>query len=183
MPRASEILTVIEEASFALWQPVFPAACADSMLLELERAASWRPEMGGFYELDALAGVDSFITRYSSEFAAAAEEAHHRACQWLKVGLTREAGVRVHRFRSGTGAALHSDSAEAGVRLVIFLSQCESNFGGALIFADPQTCEGRVVQAKHNLGVLFPTNSQLQHGVTEQRHGMRYSIVFGFRFT
>lgn len=169
------------EGAFQLWDGVFPATGADAILAALDAAPAWRRESADFYAFDALAGADAFVRQFEREFAAVAREAHARARDWLGVALVRDAGVRIHRFTAGTGAALHSDAAEPGVRLVVFLGRDTPEEGASLVFADPVTRQGSVVPARHNLGVLFPTESGLHHGVTELGAGRRYSIVFSLR--
>lgn len=168
------------QAGLLQWDGVFSAPVARSMLLELEARRAWQREASSFHALDLLTGVDAFAGSFGSELREVARRAHARAQQEWGLRLAREASVRVHRFGAGTGAALHSDAGEPGARLVSFLAGPDAGDGGALVFADPRTRCGRVIEPRHNCGILFPTESGLQHGVTEQREARRYSIVFAF---
>src|SRR5262249_31577342 len=147
----------MEGAAFALWRSVFSEGCADSILGALERAREWRRETGDFYELDVLRCVDGLVGSFTAEFVGVATEAHQRATMWLGKRFNRSANIRAHRFVCGTGAALHSDALEPGVRLVTFFSRASPEWGGALVFADPETRQAQLIKARHNLGVLFST--------------------------
>jgi len=156
-----------------------PVEIADALRDSLEKATSWFHVRQSFYEVDVLANLDRESIFRRPEVAVLLGRVRDCAESELGLRLSRRAQLHVHRFTKGTGAGLHSDSGESGARLVVFLEGgWQEGDGGELLLVNNGGVRGKLISPRHNTAVLFLTEAGSLHAVTEQRSGVRYSLVF-----
>ena len=150
------------------------------ILSELENQTNWIRVKRHLYELDVLEQISSApISYHEPDILEFLDKVHKCISDQFGIVLDRKVQLHIHRFSLGTAISLHTDSAEQGARLVIFLkSILKSTEGGYLLLVNSLSGTTKLIAPTNNTAVLFFTHSDWFHAVTEQTEGTRYSMVF-----
>lgn len=159
---------------------VLPISTRTKIVSELEAITSWLRVKQNLYELDVLEQISSSqISLKEADMLNFLKKVHGCAYNELNILLEKKIRLHIHRFVQGTGVSLHTDSADEGLRLLIFFQPSLQSFeGGYLLLANKVSGETKLIFPADNTAVLFATQSNWLHAVTEQIEGIRYSMVF-----
>jgi len=159
---------------------VLPINTRNKIVSELKILTSWLRVKKNLYELDVLEQISSSqILFKETDILNFLKKVQDCAYNELSILLEQRVRLHIHRFVQGTGVSLHTDSAEGGLRLLIFFQpSLQSSEGGHLLLANKLSGKTKLIFPTDNTAVLFATHSNWLHAVTEQIEGIRYSMVF-----
>lgn len=175
-----ELQVFQEPFPYVYFSNVLPENTINLILSKLENESAWLPFTDHLSQLDVFNQISSTQNFYNDpNILNLLHKAHDSAQNYLGILLKRQARLHVHRFLPGSAISLHTDATEKGARLLFFLKpDLQTSQGGGLLFTNRLSGLTKLFAPTNNTAILFFTDPNWFHAVTEQIEGKRYSMVF-----